>query len=260
MHELPDATPTRKPGRELIVLSAVVLVLLLAIGLYAMTLGRSPLAGESVHDFGTVMLGEDGAAVEHTFTLTNRTRRPIELGPPRTSCGCTVSDLSTSVVEPGEDVSVTAVLTLSRAGRRSSDISIPMEGRGVRTLHVTAFGRSPREIHGRASRIQLWRDQHAVLGFSVDAWPDVWDDVMNLPEPAVLAPEGVRAELTTWRMAQSPGGGAPTQWQGQVSVMLEADELPDDAHVTVTLREGQELRVPLWTRVSSSEENEAEPR
>lgn len=250
MHELSEPTPTRNPRRKLLVPGVVCIALTLLIGLYLLTLGRSPLVGASAHDFGVLMLDTNGASAEHTFTLTNRTRRTLELGQPRTSCGCTVSDLSANAVEPGEDVSVTAVLTLSRPGRRSSEITIPMEGRGVHTLHVTALGRLPREIHGRARLIQLRPDRDAVLGFSVDAWPDVWSDITALPEPEVATPEGVSAELITWRVSQMSDGSTPAMWNGQVRLRLEADGLSEDAHVTITVREGQELHVPLWTSVS----------
>lgn len=244
LDELADtAQPKRKPGRELIVLGVIALL----IGIYMLTLGRSPLAGPSTHDFGFVMIDGQAGSAEHTFALTNRTGRPLELGTPRATCGCTVSGLSTDVVEPGEQVSVTATLTLSRAGRRSSEIVIPMEGRGVHTLRITGIGRTVNEIHTRRDNVQLRPDHEAILGFSVDAWPDVWDDVTDLPPPMIDVPEGVKAELITWRMSQGPEGDSPAFWQGRIGLALEAEELPEDAELVAAVRDGQELRVPLWT-------------
>jgi len=253
----PNPSTDRSPRRALRVLGVVVLVLGLLAGLYFLTLGRSPLTGERAHDFGVVMLGSSGATVEHTFTLTNRSRRTLELGRPRTSCGCTVSNLSDTVLEPGETVAVTATLSLVRAGRRSSEIAVPIEGRGVHTLSVTAYGRPEREIHSRRGSVQLWREHDAILGFSVQAWPDVWEDVTDVPGPTVAAPEAVSTELITWTMRKAPDGTSPAEWNGQVSLRLVGDELPEDAHVTVTLREGQLLRVPIWTRPANDEPDAA---
>jgi hypothetical protein len=245
MDELSLPTPKRKPGRELLVLGFIVAVLGLLIGLYLLTLGRSPLAGPNTHDFGFVMISNGSASVEHTFTLTNRTSRTLELGRPRPSCGCTVSGLSTNTVEPGEQVSVTAKLTLSQAGRRSSDIAIPIEGRGVRMLSITGIGRPVNEIHARRERIILAPGSETTVGFSVDAWTDVWHDVREVPKPKIDVPDGVSARFERWVLRAIPEHDRPARWEGQVVLALEGDALPEDAMFVVTLREGQELRMPI---------------
>lgn len=244
--------PKRTSGRAVIVLGVVVGLVALVVGVYMLTLGRSPLAGPSTHDFGFVTIDGAGGSAEHTFTLTNRTSQSLQLGTPRSTCGCTVSELSTDILEPGEEVTVTAELTLRRAGRRSSEIVIPMEGRGVHTLRITGVGRTKNEIHSRRADVLLRPDHDAFLGFSVDAWPDAWDDVTDLPEPSIETPDGVKAELVSWRLTQGPEGDSPAFWQGRITLGLadEATELPEDAMLIVATRDSQELRVPLRRSVS----------
>ncbi|MGB6044675.1 MAG: DUF1573 domain-containing protein [Pirellulales bacterium] len=67
---------------------------------------RSPkaVAEETVHDFGTMyMYHED----EHVFVIRNVGNANLTVKKGRTNCGCTVSELSRSVVAPGETVDVT---------------------------------------------------------------------------------------------------------------------------------------------------------
>jgi hypothetical protein len=252
MHSAHDAnrdSRQRKHRQALIVLAVVIGVPALLYGIYSLTLGRSPLAGPTAHDFGVVIIDGASATAEHTFTLTNRTRQPIRLTGVRTSCGCTAGSLSTDLVEPGEAVSITASLSLTRAGRRTEELSILMADRGVRRLKVSALGRPREELHMRRmdDTVLLSPRQQFMVGFTADIWPDVWDDVNDVPAPQVRAPEGVRATVASWSMSEQPRGENPARWSGRVALELLADELPDDAELVITLREGQELRFDLRT-------------
>ena len=55
-------------------------------------------------DFGTV---KEGTAVKHTFTLTNESKKPLNITSINTSCGCTASEADKRSLEPGESTQIT---------------------------------------------------------------------------------------------------------------------------------------------------------
>ena len=61
-------------------------------------------------------------SLEHSFVLTNTSRRTIEIASIRTTCGCTVADSSTRSVGPGESVEIHTALTLRKEGHKESKI------------------------------------------------------------------------------------------------------------------------------------------
>ena len=73
-----------------------------------------------VCDFGTSRVQE----LDGEFTFRNAGDEPLELGKPGTSCGCTVAQLSSSVVLPGE------------AGRLMFHLSLPNTLQGVVEKHL----------------------------------------------------------------------------------------------------------------------------
>lgn len=58
------------------------------------------------HTFGTI---PQGKKIEHAFTFTNGGKRPLLIERVRTSCGCTVADIPSRMVEPGKSGSIKAV-------------------------------------------------------------------------------------------------------------------------------------------------------
>src|SRR4051794_25459097 len=57
------------------------------------------------HDAGQV---RGGVAIAHQFTLVNRGKEPIEVGPPRTGCGCLRPTVGRRTLAPGESTTVRA--------------------------------------------------------------------------------------------------------------------------------------------------------
>ena len=58
-------------------------------------------ADELTHEFGRVRGGEQ---VEHIFSITNTSDRPLEISRTDSSCGCTTALLSAPIVPPGEEL------------------------------------------------------------------------------------------------------------------------------------------------------------
>ena len=69
--------PARPRGP--IMVAALVVLGFVVIAVVAWWLNRSPLAGDRSHDFGVVLFDSPPAFVEHTFTLTNRTRDTLDI-------------------------------------------------------------------------------------------------------------------------------------------------------------------------------------
>jgi hypothetical protein len=58
-----------------------------------------------VFDFGTI---PQGKKVEHTFILKNKGSTSLTIKNTRTSCGCTVASVSSSVIQPGKSAEIKA--------------------------------------------------------------------------------------------------------------------------------------------------------
>lgn len=58
-----------------------------------------------VFEFGTITQGEK---VDHSFVLKNRGSAPLTIKNTKTSCGCTVASVSSSVIPPGKNTAIKA--------------------------------------------------------------------------------------------------------------------------------------------------------
>ena len=99
----PPARPTlRRQLRAAMVLALIVVGILgSAWGAYRMTVGRPRLEGVRRHEFALGTLVNGRVKFDHTFVLTNTGSSTIEIGNIRTSCGCTVAELSPRSLVPG---------------------------------------------------------------------------------------------------------------------------------------------------------------
>ncbi len=80
--------------------------LILTLSMAAMAATVPEIAVEKpVFEFGTIAQGEK---VEHTFVLKNRGSAPLTIKNTRTSCGCTVANASSSVIQQGKSTTIKA--------------------------------------------------------------------------------------------------------------------------------------------------------
>ena len=249
MTDLPTSShlaPRSSLGRQL---RAAVILLLIAGGLlgsaygaYRLTIGRPMLAGERRHDFGNAELGDGPVSLEHTFVLTNNTRRTIEIAGVETTCGCTAADPSTRSIGPGESVEIAATLTLSREGRKKSKIFLHYDANEVDVLYVQGWARN---------RVRLWVRKGSMR-------PDVADvlereivfieyDGNDEPPAPVLTPsDGLEATFFGWEQVKSVrSNGWPARWRGRVRVTTTAPTFAPDAAVEVAVGPDQTLRMAV---------------
>jgi hypothetical protein len=214
-----------------------------AFGVYWLVLGRPVLAGDRSRDFGTVELDGRPARLEHTFVLTNRTRRQIEIEEIRSTCGCAVADLSTRSLEPGDAVEVVTALTLEKEGRKAARIYLTygggdrdvlrLEGAARNRQRLTAApGPATLEPGGRLERLIFYLDY----------------DTNDPPAaPRIAAPDGLRAEFTGWTQMTRlrKARGLPARWRGEVALELTAWAVPDRAVVIVQVGTDQKVEIAL---------------
>ena len=241
-----DLAQRRSPRRQL--RAAVVLLLIAggilgsAYGAYRLTVGRPMLAGERRHDFGNVELGDDHVTLEHTFVLTNTSRRTIEIVGLETTCGCTVVDPSTRSVGPGESVEIEATLTLRKEGRKKSKIFLHYDANDVDVLYLEGWARN---------RVRLWVRKGSMR-------PDVggvlereivfieYDDNDEPPTPVLTPGDGIDATFSGWEQVKSVrSNGWPARWRGRVQLTRTAPTLAPDAAVEVAVGPDQTVRLAL---------------
>ena len=95
---------------------------------------------QPVYEFGEVDNSQD---VEHTFVLKNEGDLTLEIKNVRTSCGCTVANISEKIVKPGAEAMVTTKLSLKgRNGAQHKNITVesndPKQSNFILTLQGTA--------------------------------------------------------------------------------------------------------------------------
>ena len=108
---------------------------------------------EHVHDFGQVIAGEP---VEHTFTLTNRSDRPLVIENVRTTCGCTVTDEWAKQVPPGGTWTLPVTLKTDRIdGDTRKTIKVTTTDR--KEIHLVLAGRAVQRFTYSPRRVFLFR-------------------------------------------------------------------------------------------------------
>lgn len=81
---------------------------------------------------------DNSETVEHTFVIKNEGDLSLEISNIRAACGCTVANISSKLIAPGEKADLTARLSLrGRSGRQRKAITI--SSNDPQTPHLTLF-------------------------------------------------------------------------------------------------------------------------
>jgi hypothetical protein len=245
---LPPDRPPATLGRQLRAAGGLLLLALVltgaAYGVWWYVAARPFLAGDNRVDFGTVQFAGEPVTFKHTFVLTNRKGRPVEIRDIKTTCGCAVAEPSTKMLEPGESVEVASTLTLKRDGLKTARIFL---------IYDEGFERDTLRLRGAAQVKQRLTvaPGPAALGsgatiqrviFYVD-----YDGNSLPPVPSITAPAEVRAEFTQWtQMARRRRAeGLPARWKGEIRLSPAGGALPDDAVVVVNVGTDQTASLTL---------------
>ncbi|MHC4128650.1 MAG: DUF1573 domain-containing protein [Planctomycetota bacterium] len=245
---LPPDRPPPTLGRQLRAAGGLLLVALVlvgaAYGVWWYLAGRPVLTGDDAVDFGTAQLVAEPVTFKHTFLLTNRKRRSIEIRDIKTTCGCAVAEPSTTTLEPGASVEIASTLTLKREGLKDARIFL-IYGDGTErdVLHLRGAARLKQRLSVVPGPAALAPGAvvERVL-FYLD-----YDSNDSPPAPRITAPAEVRAEFTQWtqmtrrRRAQ----GLPARWRGEVRLERADEASPDHATVVVEVGADQKAQIPL---------------
>ena len=213
-------------------------------GIFRLTIAQPLLGGGHDHDFGVIELRGEPVLLDHTFSLTNNSSRPIEIRDVKTTCSCTVADIETPyTIAAGETLDVMAKLNLKSHGHKLQRIFLNCGPDGVDTLRLHATGRNKQRLILPSGGFML------EPGTPVDRLVIYSDyDSNDPPPPPKITPlEGVRAEFDTWEILRrrSRAEGFPARWGGRLTIEQTGVELPEPAEVILTVGADQTLRVPL---------------
>jgi len=88
-------------------------------------------------DLGSAM---QGAVAHGKFTIANRGSAPLEILELKSSCGCTVAELETKTIKPGEEVTVhVSIDTAGKVGQIRKSISIKSNDPASQDAKVGAY-------------------------------------------------------------------------------------------------------------------------
>ena len=212
---------------------------------FKLTIGRSVLAGESRHDFGVVMIDEPFSTFEHTFKLTNRTSKTLNIKNIKPSCICTTAEPNTRVLEPGDVFELDAKLSLKTSKYTETHITLTFDDDTFHNLWIQANGRMRQQLSASTGVLPIQRNKPTVMVVFVE----VWEDVENAPEPKIVTDEGIEAKFTRWNL-QNKGNdprGEPARWSGRILVSQTSETIAKDAKLTLQFKENEKVVVGLYT-------------
>lgn len=106
-----------------------------------------------VFEFGTIPQGEK---VEHAFVLKNKGSAPLTIKNTRTSCGCTVANASSSVIQPGKNTVIKASFDSSNFfGNVAKTISVETNDPKTPVFVLTLKGTIVEEITTSPRQVNL---------------------------------------------------------------------------------------------------------
>lgn len=113
--------------------------------------GPKLVCDQPVYDFGSVDNSQD---VEHSFVLKNEGDLTLEIKNVRTSCGCTVADISEKMVKPGTETTVKTKLSLKgRNGAQHKNITVESNDPKQPSFILTLQGAAVMELQVRPVQV-----------------------------------------------------------------------------------------------------------
>ena len=110
---------------------------------------------ESIFDFGKV---EQGAQVNYLFRFTNQGGRDLRIESVKTSCGCTAAVISSEVLAPGQEGTISATFDTSHfSGEKTKEISVYSNDPTHAVTTLTLQGEITVEIEVEPPQLYLGR-------------------------------------------------------------------------------------------------------
>lgn len=151
---------------------------------------------QPVYDFGE---SDNSQVIEHTFTLRNEGDATLHITQTRSSCGCTVAQLSAQEIEPGQSATLTGRFNLAgRSGRQQSVITVTTDDPQNPSQQLSMQGDVSQPVTIRPARIffgQLSSQQDAERTVDITSRPGEELDIQSIdPLPPHLEAEWVTSE------------------------------------------------------------------
>lgn len=221
--------------------AAGVLLLLVVVGVIVTLVAwpRSPLQGETSHDFGTVSFERGPHWSDHTFQLTNVSSQPLRVKRAISSCGCTQALPPDSLVAQGDVLEVPVTLRLLDSGLKESKVTLILEdGRRV-ALHVRGIGVARESLQATPERLLL-RPPRGIGVITLTAQGPTMPS-----ETIITPPEGLSVESQAWssKAPAKPALSRPATWEATLICTAEGDgpvagtvivvEVPDHGSIDI---------------------------
>jgi hypothetical protein len=88
-----------------VVVLSLLMLTVVAAGAYALLPKAGIVADAAEYDFGTISM-DRADQCDHTFVIRNTARRPLKITGSRSSCACTLAEVPSSPIAPGETAEV----------------------------------------------------------------------------------------------------------------------------------------------------------
>lgn len=242
-------------GRLLILGMAMTLGLVW--GLWYVTIGRGPLAGDLRHDFGVVLVPKDTITVRHTFDLTNRTSRPITIETIHSSCGCAAAKPDRTRIEPGESVQLKAALALNKSGLKKAHVTLVLNDDRLVALHMRAIARKERVLSHNEGRL---RDGKLPVSPTQATVITLFAEIVDSDDPPAgltwTAPPDIEVSATEWKLQlrRRKSSHEPARWLCQIKIRPVNQPLGEDAAIRIKYPPDEELIIPLLRRGDADQE------
>jgi len=212
---------------------------------FKLTVGRGVFEGESRHDFGVVLIDDPFSRFEHTFKLTNRTSKTLNIKNIKPSCICTSAEPNTRVLEPGDVFELNTKLLLKTSKYTETHIALTFDDDTVHKLWLKANGRMRQQLSASTGVLPIQQSKPNVIVVFVE----VWEDIQNAPEPKIVTDEGVEAKFTRWNIQHkgNDSRGEPARWSGRILVSQTAETIAKDAKLTLQFKDNEEIVVGVYT-------------
>lgn len=176
--------------------------------------------GESTRDFGQVIFEGKNVELRHEFVLKNTYDRALRIQHVSASCGCASAVASHQTVEPGDSVTVTAVMRLLAPQRRQESVWIDFGKDGVKTLAVSAHVVRATNLIPVHAAVDLRQGPQELSVISTNLQSDDQPDAPTLHTPA-----NVSARFGGWRMIcpRDESTGRAAAWIGDFQIVPNAD-------------------------------------
>jgi len=122
--------------------------------------------------------------IEHTFVLRNEGDATLEITNIRSSCGCTVGNVSSLVVAPGETSDITGLFNLrGRQGTQRSVLTVELNDPARPRLQLSMGGVATQELDVRPNRLffgQVYGGQQSTRQVEVVGRPETPFDITGV--------------------------------------------------------------------------------